>query len=93
MASGIKNKVAIIGMGCTRFGELWGRGPSDLVVEAVPVVGKAVASLEFNRERLEEVLDDPAIHATERAVKMALEDGVPYREAYFMVKEQLFGHT
>jgi len=65
----------------------------DLVVEAVPVVGKAVASLEFNRERLEEVLDDPAIHATERAVKMALEDGVPYREAYFMVKEQLFGHT
>ena len=35
MPGSIKDKVAIIGMGCTRFGELWGRGPSDLVVEAV----------------------------------------------------------
>ena len=35
MSGSIKDKVAIIGMGCTRFGELWGKGPSDLVVEAV----------------------------------------------------------
>jgi len=35
MSGSIKDKVAIIGMGCTRFGELWGQGPSDLVVEAV----------------------------------------------------------
>lgn len=35
MPGSIKDKVAIIGMGCTRFGELWGQGPSDLVVEAV----------------------------------------------------------
>jgi len=34
MASGIKDKVAIIGMGCTRFGERWDAGPADLMSEA-----------------------------------------------------------
>ncbi|MEM2460565.1 MAG: acetyl-CoA acetyltransferase [Hadesarchaea archaeon] len=31
---GIKDKVAIIGMGCTRFGERWDAGYEDLIVEA-----------------------------------------------------------
>ncbi|MFH1436000.1 MAG: acetyl-CoA acetyltransferase [Pseudomonadota bacterium] len=34
MATGIKDKVAIIGMGCTRFGERWDAGPEQLMVEA-----------------------------------------------------------
>lgn len=34
MIRGIKNKVAIVGMGCTRFGELWDRSSEDLIVEA-----------------------------------------------------------
>jgi len=34
MAEGIKNKVAIIGMGCTKFGEHWDRSAESLVVEA-----------------------------------------------------------
>ncbi|MGQ9749755.1 acetyl-CoA acetyltransferase [Desulfosoma sp.] len=34
MATGIKDKVAIIGMGCTRFGERWNDGAEDLMVEA-----------------------------------------------------------
>lgn len=34
MASGIKDKVAIIGMGCTRFGERWDCGPEELIKEA-----------------------------------------------------------
>jgi len=34
MAEGIKDKVAIIGMGCTRFGERWESSPEDLMVEA-----------------------------------------------------------
>ncbi|PIV23073.1 MAG: acetyl-CoA acetyltransferase [Deltaproteobacteria bacterium CG03_land_8_20_14_0_80_45_14] len=34
MAEGIKNKVAIIGMGCTKFGELWDRSAESLMVEA-----------------------------------------------------------
>jgi acetyl-CoA C-acetyltransferase len=34
MASGIKDKVAILGMGCTRFGEHWDRDADNLMVEA-----------------------------------------------------------
>ena len=34
MPEGIKDKVAIIGMGCTRFGELWDKSAEDLMVEA-----------------------------------------------------------
>jgi acetyl-CoA C-acetyltransferase len=32
--TGIKDKVAIVGMGCTRFGELWNKSVEDLIVEA-----------------------------------------------------------
>ncbi len=31
---GLKDKVAIVGMGCTRFGELWDKSAEDLIVEA-----------------------------------------------------------
>jgi acetyl-CoA C-acetyltransferase len=34
MPEGIRDKVAIIGMGCTKFGELWDKGAEDLMVEA-----------------------------------------------------------
>ena len=34
MATGIKDKVAILGMGCTRFGERWDCGAEELMVEA-----------------------------------------------------------
>jgi acetyl-CoA C-acetyltransferase len=34
MATGIRDKVAIVGMGCTRFGERWDVGPEALMVEA-----------------------------------------------------------
>lgn len=34
MATGINNKVAILGMGCTKFGERWDLGAEDLIVEA-----------------------------------------------------------
>ena len=34
MSEGIRDKVAIIGMGCTRFGERWEAGGEDLMVEA-----------------------------------------------------------
>jgi acetyl-CoA C-acetyltransferase len=34
MASGIKDKVAIIGMGCSKFGERWDAGLDDLMIEA-----------------------------------------------------------
>ncbi len=34
MATGIKDKVVILGMGCTRFGERWDVGAEELMVEA-----------------------------------------------------------
>lgn len=34
MAQGIKDKVAILGMGCSKFGERWDCSPEDLMVEA-----------------------------------------------------------
>ena len=40
MAAGIKDKVAILGMGCSRFGERWDCGAEELMVEAF---GEAIA--------------------------------------------------
>jgi len=34
MATGIRDKVAVIGMGCTKFGERWNDGAEELMVEA-----------------------------------------------------------
>jgi acetyl-CoA C-acetyltransferase len=33
MSESIKDKVAIIGMGCTKFGELWDKDSYDLVID------------------------------------------------------------
>jgi acetyl-CoA C-acetyltransferase len=33
-SKGIRDQVAIVGMGCTRFGELWDKGPEDLLIDA-----------------------------------------------------------
>ena len=34
MARGIKDKVAIFGMGCSKFGERWDSGAEELMLEA-----------------------------------------------------------
>jgi len=34
MATGIKDKIVILGMGCSKFGERWDRNAEDLMVEA-----------------------------------------------------------
>ncbi len=33
-SNGIRDRVAIVGMGCTAFGEHWDKGPADLLVES-----------------------------------------------------------
>jgi acetyl-CoA C-acetyltransferase len=50
MAEGVRDKVAIIGMGCTRFGERWEASPEDLVTEAFE---EAVADAGINRSDIE----------------------------------------
>jgi acetyl-CoA C-acetyltransferase len=48
--SGIRDKVAIVGMGCSRFGERWDCGPDDLMVEAF---GEALLDANIERDRIE----------------------------------------
>jgi acetyl-CoA C-acetyltransferase len=50
MASGIKDKVVIAGMGCSRFGERWDCGPDDLMIEAFE---EALADAGIERDRIE----------------------------------------
>ncbi len=50
MASGIKDKVAIVGMGCTKFGERWSDGADDLMLEAF---SEALADANIERDRIE----------------------------------------
>lgn len=49
MASGIKDKVAVIGMGCSRFGERWDAGTHDLLREAFD---EALADAGIGREQI-----------------------------------------
>ena len=76
MASGFRDKVAIVGMGCSRFGERWELGADGLMVEAF---GEALADAGIAREQIEaawvgNALDDinvgnsalPAAHALRR---------------------------
>ncbi|WGT27971.1 acetyl-CoA acetyltransferase [Pseudomonas marginalis] len=50
MASGIKDKVAILGMGCSRFGERWDAGTPELLVEAFE---EALADAGIERGQIE----------------------------------------
>jgi len=50
MATGIKDKVAIIGMGCSRFGERWDAGTPQLLAEAFE---EALADAGVERARIE----------------------------------------
>ena len=49
MATGIKDRVAIIGMGCTTFGERWDAGADDLMVEAFE---EAIADAGLDRSQI-----------------------------------------
>src|SRR5258708_2048563 len=51
MAShGIKDRVAIVGMGCTRFAEHWDKSADDLLVDAM---GQAFTSAGVNRDTVD----------------------------------------
>lgn len=50
MAGGICDKVAILGMGCSRFGERWDCGADDLMIEAFV---EAIADAGIERDRID----------------------------------------
>lgn len=50
MSKGIRDKVAIVGMGCTKFGERWDASPEDLVNEAFE---EAIADAKIEKEDID----------------------------------------
>ena len=50
MAQGIRDKVVILGMGCSRFGERWDCSGEDLMVEAFQ---EALADADIERDQIE----------------------------------------
>lgn len=50
MATGIRDKVVILGMGCSRFGERWDMEPADLMVEAFT---ECLADAGIEKKRIE----------------------------------------
>jgi acetyl-CoA C-acetyltransferase len=58
MAAGIRDKVAIIGMGCTQFGERWGVGTPQLLAEAFD---EALSDARIERTQIDAVWSGSAL--------------------------------
>ena len=57
MAShGIKDQVAIVGMGCTRFGEHWDKGADDLLVDAATEAFASAGAVSYTHLTLPTIL-------------------------------------
>ncbi len=50
MATGISDKVAILGMGCSKFGERWNDNAEDLMLEAFT---EALGDAGIEKDRIE----------------------------------------
>ncbi|MEJ8849286.1 acetyl-CoA acetyltransferase [Variovorax rhizosphaerae] len=78
MASGIKDKVVVLGMGCSRFGERWDCNAEDLMVEAFE---EALADAGIGRDRIEAAWLGTAIaeqHVGMSSVPLAMTLRLPY---------------
>ena len=74
MASGIRDKVVIIGMGCSQFGERWDCGADDLMIEAFT---EALGDAGLERDDLEAgwlgvFYDEQSVSKSALALSMAL---------------------
>ena len=74
MASGIRDKVVILGMGCARFGERWDCGADDLMLEAFE---EATRDAGIERDQLEAAwlgvfYDEQSVSKSALALSMAL---------------------
>lgn len=78
MATGIKDKVVILGMGCSKFGERWDRNAEDLMVEAFE---EAMADAGVDRNQIEAAWFGTAIedqHVGKSGVPLAMTLRLPY---------------
>jgi acetyl-CoA C-acetyltransferase len=80
MATGIKDKVAILGMGCARFGERWDAGTEELLAEAFD---EALADAGIERSQIDaawfgSALDSVNVGNSAIPASIALRlDGIP----------------
>jgi argininosuccinate lyase len=58
----------------------------DLALETLAILPPAIAALQFRRAALK---PDPALHAAEEANRLAVREGIPFREAYRRVAAKL----
>jgi len=58
----------------------------DLALETLAILPPAIAAMRFNREAIKL---DPAIDAAEEANRLAVREGIPFREAYRRVAAKL----
>jgi acetyl-CoA C-acetyltransferase len=78
MATGIKDKVVILGMGCSKFGERWDRNAEDLMVEAFQ---EALTDAGIERKQIEAAWFGTAIeeqHVGKSGVPLAMTLRLPY---------------
>ena len=78
MARGIKDKVAILGMGCSKFGERWDMNAEDLIVEAVE---ECLGDAGVERSRIDAAWFSTAIeeqHVGKSGVPLAVSLRLPY---------------
>jgi acetyl-CoA C-acetyltransferase len=78
MASGIKDKVAILGMGCSKFGERWDKEADDLMVEAFEeALGDAgIETKQINAAWLATAIEEQ--HVGKSGVPLAIALRLPY---------------
>jgi len=74
MASGIRDKVAIVGMGCSRFGERWDCGADDLMLEAFQecIVDSGLTRSDIQAGWLGVFFDEQSIGKSALPLSMAL---------------------
>jgi len=78
MAKGIKDKVAILGMGCSKFGERWDKEADDLMVEAFE---EAIKDAGIEKNRIDAAWLATAIeevHVGKSGVPLAMALRLPY---------------
>jgi acetyl-CoA C-acetyltransferase len=78
MASGIKDKVAILGMGCSKFGERWDKEADDLMVEAYEeaLADSGIETKQINAAWLSTAIEDQ--HVGKSGVPLAIALRLPY---------------
>ncbi|WP_119420067.1 acetyl-CoA acetyltransferase [Desertibaculum subflavum] len=78
MAKGIRDKVAILGMGCSKFGERWDCEAEDLMVEAFEegLADAGVDKNQINAAWLSTAIED--VHVGKSGVPLAVALRLPY---------------